>query len=40
MPVEAELFAELGANPNIGGTWSNIGLVYTYTVSATNLRTT
>jgi gliding motility-associated-like protein len=34
-PSEAELFASLGGTPDVGGSWSNVGLVYTYTVSAT-----
>ena len=33
-PTEAELFAQLGGTPDIGGTWSNEGLVYTYSVDA------
>ena len=33
-PTEAQLFAQLGGNPDIGGIWSNQGLVYTYTVDA------
>jgi hypothetical protein len=35
IPTDSELFAALGGTPEIGGTWSNVGLVYTYTVSAT-----
>jgi len=39
-PTEAELFTELGGTPETGGTpdeggvWSNVGMVYTYTVTA------
>src|SRR5690606_5156784 len=39
-PTDAELFAELGGTPDTGGTWSNVGLVYTYTVNATSPCTT
>ena len=35
IPTDAELFAQLGGTPEVGGAWSNIGLVYTYTVTAT-----
>jgi gliding motility-associated-like protein len=35
-PTEAELFAALGGTPDAGGTWSNVGLIYTYTVAATS----
>ena len=35
-PTEAELFAALEGMPDVGGTWTNIDLVYTYTVSATS----
>ena len=34
-PTNAQLFAALGGSPAAGGTWSNVGLVYTYTVAAT-----
>ncbi len=34
-PSEAELFAVLEGNPDEGGSWSNEGLIYTYTVSGT-----
>ena len=34
-PTNAQLFAALTGTPNASGTWSNIGLVYTYTVAAT-----
>ncbi|MGK4568327.1 hypothetical protein [Flavobacterium sp. 3HN19-14] len=34
-PTDAELFAVLGGSPDVGGTWSHVGLVYTYTVNAT-----
>uniref|UniRef100_UPI0037C10333 beta strand repeat-containing protein n=1 Tax=Flavobacterium sp. TaxID=239 RepID=UPI0037C10333 len=34
-PTNAQLFAALNGTPTSGGTWSNVGLVYTYTVTAT-----
>ncbi|WP_264520818.1 lamin tail domain-containing protein [Flavobacterium sp. N1994] len=33
-PSNAQLFAALGGSPAAGGTWSNVGLVYTYTQTA------
>jgi gliding motility-associated-like protein len=33
-PTSTELFNALGATPHTGGSWSNIGNVYTYTVQA------
>ncbi|WP_264519642.1 SBBP repeat-containing protein [Flavobacterium sp. N1994] len=35
-PSNAQLFAALGGSPAAGGTWSNVGLVYTYTQAATS----
>ena len=35
-PTESELFSVLSDNPDNGGTWSNIDLIYTYTVAATS----
>ena len=34
-PTNAQLFAQLGGTPDATGTWTNVGLVYTYTVNAT-----
>lgn len=33
IPTDAQLFAQLGGTPDGGGTWSNIGFDFTYTVS-------
>jgi hypothetical protein len=35
-PTNTQLFAGLSGNPTVGGTWSNVGKVYTYTVAATS----
>jgi hypothetical protein len=35
-PSNAELFAKLGGTPSTNGSWSNVGLVYSYTVAATS----
>jgi hypothetical protein len=35
-PSNAELFAKLGGTPSTNGNWSNVGLVYSYTVAATS----
>jgi gliding motility-associated-like protein len=34
VPTNSELFAALGGNPQLGGSWSNSGNIYTYTVMA------
>ena len=34
IPTETELYEHLGGTPDDGGTWTNVGLVYTYTVRA------
>ena len=39
-PTNAQLFAQLGGSPSTGGSWTNSGLVYTYTVVATSPCTT
>jgi gliding motility-associated-like protein len=33
MPTNQELLSALGGNPSTGGTWTNIGDVYTYTIA-------
>jgi hypothetical protein len=35
-PTDGQLFAALGGTPDAGGSWSNVGNVYTYTVTATS----
>ena len=35
-PTNAQLFGALGGTPAAGGTWTNSGLVYTYTQAATS----
>jgi uncharacterized protein (TIGR02145 family) len=39
-PTESELFTQLGGSPSAGGSWSQSGLVYTYTIAATSPCTT
>ncbi len=34
-PTDAQLFAQLNGTPDTNGTWSNIGLEYTYTLQGT-----
>jgi gliding motility-associated-like protein len=34
VPTDIELFSALGGTPESGGIWTNVGLTYTYTVSA------
>jgi gliding motility-associated-like protein len=35
IPTTQQLFSSLGGTPQTGGTWSNVGLLYTYTVTGT-----
>ena len=39
-PTDAQLFTQLGGTPDAGGSWTNLGNVYTYTVAATTPCTT
>jgi hypothetical protein len=36
IPTEAQLFASLGGSPSVGGTWTNVGLIYTYIQTGTS----